>query len=689
MEMVGLLNGSLYEALENPTVEQGSSPANITDAPGPTGNPAEVEELGSMTVRFSSLASDGGILFDCCPSLRPGAQFLINLHVHVATTSEFSHHLHHNIYKNHSRWRAAADLNYSLQDQTLLGSDLWSIILANIADSDGLNEYLMTFLGLDPSADPSVNPQILKLHDIENALSNLAAMLFWIGGHMRPDPWYTAYSGYRERQGTVPVLLSGKTIVQQNILRLRLSATVGLLTSVALTLLSILFVLSAKGEDVIESTGLLHIIWLYYRLGPNSFLRGIKAPTKIRLRVTSLIPVQLSSKDIAPWGIHNEKTSDTWSDPIHDHGAWSTLLPTSIALHGFLVVLFVALLGLGILRTEHSVIFSLEHQKSVSFWCTIVATAFGTIYHTLLVYMARKSAMTKAVQRYSILAATHDELSAWTGIGAAFSTLAKQLTLPTAALGIFSIMVDTTSIPIWSDSPQDTTLALFQAGGAFLPWLSQLDESNKLGLENGSLYDVLTKAYPGSGTTRVSALGFNITCSHIPNVTVNKFNPSLDGYNISFPANISWPFLPDFPGPNVILIHRFSPTIQLDSIVLYTENPIFDSYGTRQPSVTIPNSNVGVVDSSTKLIVPGSLLPILQKENSTWPSYTFPQNDNSSSLVEGDSWANFLPGMVSDAGFLATPGGFGIDGGSVYVKLNNAHGPDYLNLFLPDISCSN
>jgi hypothetical protein len=39
----------------------------------------------------------------------------------------------------------------------------------------------MTFLGLDPSADPSVNPQILKLHDIENALSNLAAMLFWIG----------------------------------------------------------------------------------------------------------------------------------------------------------------------------------------------------------------------------------------------------------------------------------------------------------------------------------------------------------------------------------------------------------------------------------------------------------------------------------------------------------------------------
>jgi hypothetical protein len=68
--------------------------------------------------------------------------------------------------------------------------------------------------------------------------------------------------------------------------------------------------------------------------------------------------------------------------------------------------------------------------------------------------------------------------------------------------------------------------------------------------------------------------------------------------------------------------------------------------------VTIPNSNVtlqflqcskslvsqvGVVDSSTKLIVPGSLLPILQKEDSTWPSYTFPQNDNNSSLVEGDS----------------------------------------------------
>jgi hypothetical protein len=77
--MVGLLNGSLYEALQNPTVEQGQAPimalgfdiicgylpANITDAPGPTGNPAELEELSAMTIRFSNLASDGGILFGC------------------------------------------------------------------------------------------------------------------------------------------------------------------------------------------------------------------------------------------------------------------------------------------------------------------------------------------------------------------------------------------------------------------------------------------------------------------------------------------------------------------------------------------------------------------------------------------------------------------------------------------------
>jgi hypothetical protein len=62
----------------------------------------------------------------------------------------------------------------------------------------------MATLGLDPSSN--LDPLVLKLHDIENALSRLVALIFWIGnfffvfqmtcrvdldidsgGHVKPD----------------------------------------------------------------------------------------------------------------------------------------------------------------------------------------------------------------------------------------------------------------------------------------------------------------------------------------------------------------------------------------------------------------------------------------------------------------------------------------------------------------------
>src|ERR1700761_6474864 len=65
-----------------------------------------------------------------------------------------------------------------------------------------------------------------------------------------------------------------------------------------------------------------------------------------------------------------------------------------------------------------------------------------------------------------------------------------------------------------------STLKYLAGNGAILPWINGLDDSKKLGLSNGSLYDVLEQAYPGSGLTEVSALGFNITCGYIPDISV-------------------------------------------------------------------------------------------------------------------------------------------------------------------------
>jgi hypothetical protein len=46
---------------------------------------------------------------------------------------------------------------------------------------DNFCRYLMSSLGLDPYTNLTAQPVVLQLYEIENALSNLLAMVFWIG----------------------------------------------------------------------------------------------------------------------------------------------------------------------------------------------------------------------------------------------------------------------------------------------------------------------------------------------------------------------------------------------------------------------------------------------------------------------------------------------------------------------------
>lgn len=76
-----------------------------------------------------------------------------------------------------------------------------------------------------------------------------------------------------------------------------------------------------------------------------------------------------------------------------------------------------------------------------------------------------------------------------------------------------------------------------------LPWITQLNGLIKLGLSNGSLYDVMTDAYPGSVTAQVSAIGFDITCGYLTGVIAKPIDPnaSWTEYNVSFPTEqLEW-----------------------------------------------------------------------------------------------------------------------------------------------------
>jgi hypothetical protein len=118
----------------------------------------------------------------------------------------------------------------------------------------------MTSLGLDPISNSSSEALVLELHNIENTLSHLMALIFWIGesspsnfhifgvvhdklgGHVQPDALtmnnsnnfvdiYDSTSNdtstYRPR--TPPVLVAGNTTIQQDISLVRLNVRIGLI----------------------------------------------------------------------------------------------------------------------------------------------------------------------------------------------------------------------------------------------------------------------------------------------------------------------------------------------------------------------------------------------------------------------------------------------------------------------------
>jgi hypothetical protein len=84
-------------------------------------------------------------------------------------------------------------------------------------------------------------------------------------------------------------------------------------------------------------------------------------------------------------------------------------------------------------------------QHPIAFSCL---TDTGQTYYTLLVYLTQKIAITHASQKYCALTETHDQVSAWGGIGSAISTLCKQATLPSSFHQIFLISLYLSTISI-------------------------------------------------------------------------------------------------------------------------------------------------------------------------------------------------------------------------------------------------
>ncbi|KAJ7083461.1 hypothetical protein C8R44DRAFT_992020 [Mycena epipterygia] len=163
--------------------------------------------------------------------------------------------------------------------------------------------YLIQKLNLHP-VNYTEAPRIVRLHDLENALSALVASMFWILGHIPPAhetdmTWDSLIQKFvstvQEAQLGPVLLLPGDTTVTTLSARTRLDLSIiavvaGLGASVALLLLSNPHSIFRHAEEdrqdsVVDGTGLLHAIWLY-RNHPEleTLLDQVKYPTDENLR---------------------------------------------------------------------------------------------------------------------------------------------------------------------------------------------------------------------------------------------------------------------------------------------------------------------------------------------------------------------------------------------------------------------
>ncbi|KAJ6498484.1 hypothetical protein C8R47DRAFT_1193929 [Mycena vitilis] len=219
----------------------------------------------------------------------------------------------------------------------------------------------------------------------------------------------------------------------------------------------------------------------------------------------------------------------------------------SVVLHSLLIAIFVALLIISLKEIEHRVIFSLDHQKIVSFAITAITTGFGTIYLAAVVYVTQSLSMRRILQTDQTLTAIHDMTAAWAGIGAAAYHLWYQTRVRSSVIGVLSVFfylggvlvlhvatpalfavqtftssrligAGTNGLPSWNvDWSNDTNVAAYTQGSLYsLP--AVVGSNTSLGLSGGTLYEVL-EDNAGVGNVSVRATGFNISCTYPTNQT--------------------------------------------------------------------------------------------------------------------------------------------------------------------------
>ncbi|KII84282.1 hypothetical protein PLICRDRAFT_32355 [Plicaturopsis crispa FD-325 SS-3] len=480
--------------------------------------------------------------------------------------------------------------------------------------------YLMQRLGIYPQTENTIyNLGATPLHAFENALASMTASLYWAAANIGSDQFVPP--NYNQTAGNHVTLLRGEARASITEARLNINITplaVGLATSVVLLALAIRLVRVPAGYNAaISAVGVLQLLWLVNgRPALREQVSQVDEPTIENLRAAGMFEVRVASDVKGDNGYYKLAQLES-SDIRARHDRWVTSLlghlPTyadSAGLEGLgsrrastmashsdegttncqqetTKLDIKALEDLPHVVLEESNPADLHHGEfSQSIRFVVPHADLYQLFTVSLVLTTQQLALRGTLLRRQTLTASHDETTAWTGLGSALVTLWRQTYLAASVLGTLSIALYLAGIAVLHVSTPSlfalqpfnntdngvisTTVGMpsfflnesadpsgsqapftkmWTDTNALLPYLQRVNPKNTIGVSNATLYDV-PDDNSGVNNITVGATALNVTCGMISNATAvntNSSDPtstwtivaSYDGYNFSFPAALT------------------------------------------------------------------------------------------------------------------------------------------------------
>ncbi|KAK0200465.1 hypothetical protein DFS33DRAFT_158641 [Desarmillaria ectypa] len=310
-------------------------------------------------------------------------------------------------------------------------------------------------------------------------------------------------------------------------------------------------------------------------------------------------------------------------------------------LHGLLVCVHFLILLIWITRAEHHATVPIGRRSSIISTAIVqVSQIIGTLYLAGLIFVSQQLGARRNARTRQTLTATSDNMAAWSGLGAALASLWRQKALVASlvpsllVVGYFVCIavLNITTPAIFSLQPFNQTRSTIVAttlgkpnisvnsltasnptsfwldSTPVVPYLARSDRASKIGLENGTLYDVILNN-GGKGTVSLNATTFNISCGYVDGASVTD-NGNLGNWSISTPYQGTANSIPVL-APDAFKWLPLYPYTLKDPwrhAVFYTSANITDSNGSNgvrislnppmQPSAYIDQSRMNVSNFS-------------------------------------------------------------------------------------------